>query len=112
VQLPLNPHERSAERVLLPLAAELGLAVIVMRPLGEGALVRRPPPADALAPLRALGIETWPQALLKWALSDPRVDAVIPATRNPAHARENALAGEPPWLGPDERAHVERLAGA
>jgi diketogulonate reductase-like aldo/keto reductase len=110
VQLPLNPHERDAERVLLPLAAELGIAVIVMRPLGEGALVRSSPPADTLAPLHAFGIDTWPQALLKWALSDPRVDVVIPATRNPAHARENARAGEPPWLGPDERAHVERLA--
>jgi diketogulonate reductase-like aldo/keto reductase len=112
VQLPLNPRERSAERVLLPLAAELGVAVIVMRPLGEGALVRRPPPADALAPLREFGIETWPQALLKWALSDTRVDAAIPATRDPAHARENARAGEPPWLGAGERAYVERLAGA
>src|SRR5205085_1313033 len=46
------------------------------------------------------------------ALSDPRVDVVIPATANPEHARENAAAGEPPWFGPDERRLVERLAGA
>jgi aryl-alcohol dehydrogenase-like predicted oxidoreductase len=57
------------------------------------------------------GIETWPQALRKWALSDERVDLVIPATSNPRHARENAEAGSPPWFGPDERAFVERLAG-
>jgi aryl-alcohol dehydrogenase-like predicted oxidoreductase len=81
-----------------------------MRPLGEGALIRRSPPAEQLAPLLAFGIRTWPQALLKWALSDERVDVVIPATRDPQHARENAEAGSPPWFGPEERAYVERLA--
>ena len=58
-----------------------------------------------------LGIETWAQALLKWALSDPRVDLVIPATSRSARATENAAAGSPPWLGADERAYVARLAG-
>jgi diketogulonate reductase-like aldo/keto reductase len=107
VQLPYNPHEREVERELLPLAAELGIAVIVMRPLGEGALVRRPPPAEAL---RDLGVETWAQALLKWALSDERVDLVIPATSKAERTGENAAAGSPPWFGPEERAIVERLA--
>jgi diketogulonate reductase-like aldo/keto reductase len=112
LQVPYNPVERECERELLPLAAELGVAVIVMRPLGEGALVRRSPRDAQLEPLRPFGIETWPQALLKWALSDTRIDAVIPATRNPEHARANARAGSPPWLGPEERALVSRLATA
>ena len=111
VQVPLNPLERESEERILPLAAELGVAVLVMRPLGQGALVGHRPSAKELEPLRELGIETWPQALVKWALSDDRVDLAIPATRNPDHARENAAAGEPPWLGPDERRLVERLAG-
>ena len=111
VQLPLNPRERACERELLPLAEELGIAVIVMEPLGSGALLRRAPPPDDLAPLRELGVETWPQALLKWALSDPRVDLVIPATSRPERAAENAAAGRPPWFGSEERAYVERLAG-
>jgi diketogulonate reductase-like aldo/keto reductase len=110
VQLPYSPYERECERELLPLAAELGAAVIVMRPLGDKSRLRRPPPAAELEPLRPLGVETWPQALLKWALSDDRVDLVIPATANPRHARENAQAGSPPWFGPEERALVERLA--
>jgi aryl-alcohol dehydrogenase-like predicted oxidoreductase len=72
--------------------------------------LRRAPAPDQLEPLRAFGVTTWPQALLKWALSDERVDVVIPATRSPEHAGANAAAGEPPWLGPDERRLVERLA--
>jgi diketogulonate reductase-like aldo/keto reductase len=107
VQLPLNPQERECERELLPLAAELGVAVIVMRPLGEGALVRRSPPPSVL---EELGVETWSQALLKWALSDPRVDVVIPATRDPDHARANAAAGSPPWFDAVQRQLVERYA--
>jgi diketogulonate reductase-like aldo/keto reductase len=110
VQVPLNPFERECEERILPLSVELGLAVIVMRPLGEGALLSRRLPAEALAPLRDFGVTTWAQALLKWALSDERVDVAIPATRDPDHARENAAAGEPPWFGPDERRLVERLA--
>jgi diketogulonate reductase-like aldo/keto reductase len=112
VQLPLNPYERAAERTLLPLAAELGLAVIVMRPFGEGELLATPPSETELEPLAEFGLETWPQALLKWALSDERVDVAIPATRNPLHAAENALAGDPPWFGPEERALVGSLVGA
>jgi hypothetical protein len=38
------------------------------------------------------------------------VTAVIPATRNPDHAGENAAAGSPPWFGSDERRLVEKLA--
>lgn len=109
LQVPLNPLERTCERVLLPLAEEFGVAVVVMRPFGEGDLLRKPPSAAELEPL---GVETWPQALLKWALSDPRVDLVIPATSRPERAAENAAAGDPPWFGPEERALVERLAGA
>jgi aryl-alcohol dehydrogenase-like predicted oxidoreductase len=95
---------------LLPLAEELGVAVIVMRPLGEGALVRRDPAPEELEPLASFGVHSWADALLKWALSDPRVDVVIPATSDSEHARANAAAGEPPWLGEDERRLVERLA--
>ena len=112
VQLPYNPFERECEQELLPLAKELLMGLIVMRPLGQGRLVRRQPDASELAPLREFGVGTWAQALLKWVLSDRRIDLAIPATRKPEHAVENAAAGEPPWFGADERRLVERLAVA
>jgi aryl-alcohol dehydrogenase-like predicted oxidoreductase len=109
-QIPYNPRERDVERAVLPLAAELGLGVVVMRPFGEGGLLRRPPPAAALAPLRPFGVTTWPQALLKWGLSDPRCHVAIPATSRPERMAENAAAGDPPWFGDAERELVARLA--
>ena len=112
VQVPLNPHEREVERRILRLAEERGIAVVVMEPFGgTGApLLRRRPPADALEPLRELGIQTWAQALLAWVLADPRVDVVIPATSRAERTAENAHAGELPRLEPEARALIERLA--
>jgi aryl-alcohol dehydrogenase-like predicted oxidoreductase len=87
IQVPYNPLEREAERRILPLAAELDLGVIAMRPLGGGSLVRR---FDA-------------SELLKWTLADERIHVAIPATSSTAHARANTRAGEPPWLTQSER---------
>ena len=110
----LNPRERECESRILPLAESLGIAVIVMRPLGgaRSSELRRLPSPGALEPLRPFGVETWPQALLKWCLADPRVDLVIPATSKPERAVENAAAGGGSSFGPDERRLVEELAGA
>lgn len=110
IQVPYNPEERDVESDILPAAADLGVGVIIMRPLGQGRLVRRRIPPDALAPLRPFGVTSWSQALLKWILSDPRCHVAIPATSNPAHMRENAAAGSAPWFGAEERAYVARLA--
>jgi aryl-alcohol dehydrogenase-like predicted oxidoreductase len=110
IQIPYNPQERDVEAVILPLAADLDLGVVVMRPFGERALLRHIPNASDLQPLAAFGITTWPQALLKWGLSDPRCHVAIPATFDAAHLRDNALAGRPPWFGPDERRYVAQLA--
>jgi aryl-alcohol dehydrogenase-like predicted oxidoreductase len=110
VQVPYNPVEREVERLILPLAEDLGLGVLLMRPFAEGGLTRRPPDQAELEPLREFGVTTWAQALLKWSLSDPRCHSAIPATSRPEHMAENTAVGQPPWLGPDERDLVARLA--
>jgi aryl-alcohol dehydrogenase-like predicted oxidoreductase len=112
IQIPYNPQEREVEREILPLAEELGLGVIVMRPLGQKGLVGDSPADRDLEPLRELGIVTWAQALLKWVLSDRRCHVAIPATSRPGRTTENAAAGSPPWLGPQERDYIARLAAA
>jgi aryl-alcohol dehydrogenase-like predicted oxidoreductase len=108
IQIPYNPYEREVEARLLPLAEELELGVVVMRPLGGGSLARTSPPADEL---ERLGVDTWAQALLKWALADTRVHVLIPATSKPERARENAAAGSGAMLDPEQRALVERISG-
>ena len=110
IQIPYNPLERDVEREILPLSADLNLDVVVMRPFGEGSLLRKMPPAADLVPLAPFGVRTWPQALLKWILSDPRCDVAIPATSRPERMTENAAAGAPPWFGEDERGYVAKLA--
>ena len=110
IQVPYNPCDRSIESKVLPAAADLGLGVIVMRPFGEGSLLRAHVSDAALAPLAPFGITTWPQALLKWILSDPRCHVAIPATSSPDHLRLNAAAGVSPWLGPKERDYIAQLA--
>ena len=106
VQIPYNPLRRIAERELLPLAESMGLGVLVMSPLQQGILDRRPSPAQ----LEALGVKTWPEAILKWVAGDRRVSAVLTATQQANHVRENARAGEPPFFTPEQHALVVRIA--
>jgi diketogulonate reductase-like aldo/keto reductase len=95
------------ERRILPCAADLGIGVLLMRPFGEGSLLRKSP---AQSELDALGVRTWPQALLKWGLSDPRVTVSLPATSRPEAAAENAEIGVGPWFDASQRDHVVRLS--
>ena len=103
IQLPYNPRLRHAEGVILPLAAELGLGVLIHSPLRFGVLERR---LDDRV-LEELGVETLAQAVLKWIASDERVGCVLTATRTPGRPTENAAAGDPPWF---DRSQRERLA--
>jgi diketogulonate reductase-like aldo/keto reductase len=106
IQVPLNPRERHAEARILPLAAELGLGVLVMRPFGEGGLLRRPFPPE----LAAAGLTGWPETLLRWCLADERVTVALAATAAPDHAVANVEAASRPRLDPELRETIGRLA--
>ncbi len=110
VQIPYNPAEREVETRILPVAEELGVGVIVMRPFAEGELTRQVPAAFEPARYAAFGVHTWGQALLKWVLSDQRCHVVIPATARPGRAAENAAAGSPPWFSSAERDEIAVMA--
>jgi diketogulonate reductase-like aldo/keto reductase len=105
VQVPVNPRERAAVDRILPLAEELGMSVVAMRPFGEGSL-RGPFPAE----LAEAGLSGWPEALLRWCLSDPRVTVAIPASTTPAHAAHNVAAGAAGPLPAEVRRLVASLA--
>lgn len=112
-QFTYNILDRRAERRLLPLAAERGLAVIANRPFRGGDLfgyfARHPLPEWA----SAFDCVNWAQFFLKFVVSHPAVVCAIPATSRVDHMRENmgALQGRLPDQKMRERMirYVERL---
>lgn len=93
VQINYSVGEREAEKRILPLAAEKGIAVIANRPFSGGSLFRslrsRPLPTWAAS----IDCASWAQLLLKFAVSHPSVTCAIPATSKAAHLRDNMGAG-------------------
>src|SRR5205823_6325251 len=110
VQIPYNLLDRAVEDAVLPLADKLGLGTLVMEPLATGALVKKAPAPEQIAPFLDHGLATWAQVCLKWILSDPRVSCVIPATRDAQHARDNAVVGQAGhWYDEKERESIAEL---
>jgi diketogulonate reductase-like aldo/keto reductase len=101
VQINYSLGERDADRKILPLASDLGVAVIANRPFFEGALFRQVK-GKPLPPWAAeLGVQSWAQYFLKWIVSHPAVTCAIPGTGKPEHMKDNLGAGSGPL--PDEK---------
>lgn len=99
---------REAEKRLLPMAADKGVAVLVALPLGRGRLLSKV--QGQTVPEWAkqeLGAVSFAQLLLKFVASHPAVTAAIPGTNRPQHMIENLAAGHGPLPDAKQR---ERIA--
>jgi diketogulonate reductase-like aldo/keto reductase len=93
LQINYSLGERDAEKEVLPLAQERGVAVLINRPFGAGDLfsrVRQMPLPDWAG---EFDCHSWAQFLLKWIIAHPAVTCAIPATGNVRHLEDNMQAG-------------------
>ena len=92
IQINYSLGEREADKRLLSLAAEKGVAVLINRPFQSGTLFRAV--GDKPVPEWAADFaSSWGQFFLKFIISHPAVTCVIPATSKPHHMRDNLEAG-------------------
>jgi len=93
LQINYSLAERDAEKRLLGLCREKGIAVIANRPFAEGAMFRRVR-GKPLPPWAAgIGVASWAQYFLKWIAGHPAITCVIPGTGKPEHVADNVAAG-------------------
>jgi diketogulonate reductase-like aldo/keto reductase len=93
LQINYSLGEREADKEIIPLAHDRGVAVIVNRPFGGGDLfqrVRQKPLPDWAS---EFDCHSWAQFLLKWIIAHPAVTCAIPATGNVRHLEDNMQAG-------------------
>ena len=111
IQINYSLGERAAEQRILPLAQDMGIAVLINRPFQAGALfsaVRGQAVPDWAREFAA----SWGQFFLKFIVSHPAVTCVIPATSKPAHMADNVEAGLSPLPNEATRLRMaDRVAG-
>ena len=93
VQFNYSILSRHAEKMLLPLCAEKGIATIINRPFGEGSLFKKVANKPLPAWAKEIKIESWAAYFLDFISAHPAVTCIIPATRNVQHAIENFNSG-------------------
>ncbi|WP_138990782.1 aldo/keto reductase [Larkinella sp. C7] len=93
VQFNYSILSRNAEKKLLPVARDKGVATIINQPFAEGRLFSLVKGKALPAWATENEINSWAQFFLKFIVSNPAVTCVIPGTSNPRHAADNMLAG-------------------
>lgn len=93
IQVDYSIADRDAEKIIFPLALERKIAVLVNLPLVHGRLMRMVARAALPAWAARIGVKTWSQFLLKYAVSHPAVTCAIPGTTRVAHLVDDQRAG-------------------
>ena len=81
--------ERHAEKTILPLARDKGIAVLVYAPFGRTRLWARVKGRKVPEWAREFDAGSWAQFFLKFVASHPAVTAITPATSRPANMADN-----------------------
>jgi aryl-alcohol dehydrogenase-like predicted oxidoreductase len=111
LQINYSVTQRGAEERVLPLAKDLGVAVLTNRNFDDGALFNRVKGKQLPAWAGEAGVTSWAQMFLKFALSHDAVTAVIPATGKPDRQSDNLKAGFGPLLTAKQKSELIRLVG-
>lgn len=89
VQFNYSMQTREAEKSILPLAADRGVAVIINRPFEGGNIFARAKGKELPAWAADFDCHSWGQFFLKYIISHPAVTCAIPATDKPKHLKDN-----------------------
>ncbi|HEY6126480.1 MAG TPA: aldo/keto reductase [Steroidobacteraceae bacterium] len=98
LQINHSVTNRGIEKRVLPLAKELGVAVLTNRNFNDGALFGQVQGKPLPGWAAEAGVTSWAQMFLKYSLSHEAVTAVIPATGKPDRQSDNLKAGVGPLL--------------
>lgn len=111
LQINYSVTQRGAEKRVLPLARELGVAVLANRNFDDGALFNQVKDKELPSWAAELSITSWAQMFLKFVLSHEAVTAVIPATGKPERMADNLRAGFGPLLSAAQKSQIIDLVG-
>ncbi|HEU5133605.1 MAG TPA: aldo/keto reductase [Steroidobacteraceae bacterium] len=109
LQINHSVTNRGIEKRVLPVAKELGVAVLTNRNFNDGALFGQVAGKALPAWAADAGVTSWAQMFLKYSLSHDAVTAVIPATGKPDRQADNLKAGHGPLLTPAQQKELIAL---